>query len=591
MIIGSLIRIWSHLTKKSRLQFFSLLCLAIITSVTEVVSIGALIPFLSAITDPGKLILNSQISFVLNKFDISDPHQILLIVTMLFCLAAMLAGFMRVKLLRAQINLNNSLAMEFSIKIYTRILYQPYTMHIERNSSEIISALTQKAGTLIGSGINPVATILSSSLMILSILFGLIYLNPLIALSSILGFSSIYLCISLLAKRRLSSNSWIINDSYAKVVKVLQESLGGIRDVILDRSQDKYISEFKNLELSMRNATASVQLITSAPKYLIEMFGMLLIALLAYLIVAYYADSEGVIPLLGVLALSAQRMLPMLQQIYSGWTAILSGKDSVKDSLDFLDQLVLIQNTYETHGPIKFLDTISLKSLGFRYGVEQPAVLKDLNLKFKRGEIVGIIGTTGSGKSTLLDLIMGLLLPTSGILSVDDVELTYENLNRWQKNIAHVPQTIFLNDATVLSNIAFGVSGQEIDVERVIQAAKLAQIHEDIESWPLGYGTNVGERGVKLSGGQKQRIGIARAFYKKSEVLIFDEATSALDPITESKVMSSFNQLSYRPTVFIIAHRLSTLKQCTRVLKVENGYIIQDGTFQDVVDLKSSLGL
>jgi ATP-binding cassette subfamily B protein len=341
----------------------------------------------------------------------------------------------------------------------------------------------------------------------------------------------------------------------------------------------------------MRNATASVQLITSAPKYLIEMFGMLLIALLAYLIVAYYADSEGVIPLLGVLALSAQRMLPMLQQIYSGWTAILSGKDSVKDSLDFLDQPVLIQNTYETHDPIKFLDTISLKSLGFRYGVEQPAVLKDLNLKFKRGEIVGIIGTTGSGKSTLLDLIMGLLLPTSGILSVDDVELTYENLNRWQKNIAHVPQTIFLNDATVLSNIAFGVSGQEIDVERVIQAAKLAQIHEDIESWPLGYGTNVGERGVKLSGGQKQRIGIARAFYKKSEVLIFDEATSALDPITESKVMSSFNQLSYRPTVFIIAHRLSTLKQCTRVLKVENGYIIQDGTFQDVVDLKSSLGL
>jgi len=270
---------------------------------------------------------------------------------------------------------------------------------------------------------------------------------------------------------------------------------------------------------------------------------------------------------LGALAIGMQRLLPSLHQIYTSWASINGAKASLIDVISLLDQ----KSSASTRAPSplkKFEEVISLKNISFRYSDSSTYIFKDFNLNIKKGDRIGLVGKTGSGKSTLIDLIMGLLDPTDGAVEVDGYVLTNENKEYWYKQIAHVPQTIFLLDASIAENIAFGIRNDLINKELVIKAAKQAQISEVIDSWPLGYDTVIGERGIKLSGGQRQRIGIARALYKEAKVLIFDESTSALDSETESAVMDAIDNLSHDLTIIIIAHRISTLKNCSYQVQI-----------------------
>ena len=314
-----------------------------------------------------------------------------------------------------------------------------------------------------------------------------------------------------------------------------------------------------------------------------EALGMILIATLAYSLAQQADGISKAIPILGALALGAQRLLPVLQQAYGSWTQINSGQASLKDTLELLDQPLPDYVNQSVVQSLPFNDNISLKKLGFRYGEETPYVLKQISFTITKGSRVGFIGTTGSGKSTLLDIVMGLLQPNSGVLEIDGQPITPANQRAWQLHIAHVPQAIFLADSTIEENIAFGVPKDQIDCDRVRQAAQQAQIAESIESWPYKYQTFVGERGIRLSGGQRQRIGIARALYKQADVIIFDEATSALDNETELAVMQAIEGLSQDLTLLIIAHRLTTLKNCTRIVELGDGGIKRTGSYQDIV--------
>jgi len=314
---------------------------------------------------------------------------------------------------------------------------------------------------------------------------------------------------------------------------------------------------------------------------------MLLITALAYALVQQ-ADGIGkAIPILGSIALGAQRMLPILQQAYSSYTAIQSGQASLQDTLELLDQPLPDYADQPVAQTLPFCKSIRLNKLGFRYSQQTPYVLKQINLTITKGSRVGVIGTTGSGKSTLLDIVMGLLQPTDGKLEVDGQAVTPGNTRAWQAHIAHVPQAIYLADSTIEENIAFGVSKDQIDHRRVRQAAQQAQIAESIESWPKQYQTIVGERGVRLSGGQRQRIGIARALYKQADVIIFDEATSALDNETEFAVMRAIEGLSSDLTILIIAHRLTTLKNCAQIVELADGNIKRLGSYQEIVKQSS----
>ena len=314
-----------------------------------------------------------------------------------------------------------------------------------------------------------------------------------------------------------------------------------------------------------------------------EPLGIILIIALAYSLAQQAEGFSKAIPILGTIAMGAQRLLPAMQQAYAAWSSIRASHAPLQDALDLLDQPLPDYANQPAAQPLPFKHNISLKQLGFRYNTQMPYVIKQLNLTIAKGSRVGFIGITGSGKSTLLDIVMSLLQPTDGRLEIDGQAVTPDNYRAWQAHIAHVPQAIFLADSSIEENIAFGVPKGQIDHERVRQASQQAQIADSIKSWPEQYQTFIGERGIRLSGGQRQRIGIARALYKQASVLIFDEATSALDNDTERAVMQVIENLGDEFTVVIVAHRLTTLKNCTQIVELEDGCIKRSGSYIDVI--------
>jgi ATP-binding cassette subfamily B protein len=383
-------------------------------------------------------------------------------------------------------------------------------------------------------------------------------------------------------RKKLMNNSKDITVESARVIKSLQEGLGGIRDILIDGSQDAYCKVYQKSDSVLRKAYATSSFISVSPRFVTEALGMLLIALLAFVLTKQSNEINQAIPIVGALALASQRLLPVMQLAYSAWTAILRNQFSLKDTLDFLDQPLPEYSNQLPSEPIPFKKEINLKDVSFQYRENSPLILDTLSLTIPKGSRVGFIGTTGAGKSTLLDILMGLLRPSAGTLEIDNQIITEGNHRAWQMHIAHVPQTIFLADSTIEENIAFGIPKHEIDHERVKRVAAQAQIAKTIEGLPQGYETFVGERGTRLSGGQRQRIGIARALYKNADVLIFDEATSALDTETEIAVMESIQNLGFNYTVLMIAHRLSTLKDCSMLVKLDHGKIEAIGSYEEL---------
>ena len=579
-----LTRLWRHISPRRRRQFGLLLILMLLVSFAEILSIGAVLPFLAVLTAPERVFEHVGMQSIIQAFGIMTPEQLLLPLTIAFAVAALISGTMRLLLLWVSTRLSFAAGADLSISIYHRTLYQPYAVHCARNSSEVINGISGKANGVIYSIIVPALTLISSSVMLIAILVALLAVEPVIALTAFGGFGLIYAFIIRLTRKQLLDDSQRIARESSHVIKSLQEGLGGIRDVLIDGSQATYCHIYRNADLPLRRAQGNNLFISSSPRYGMEALGMMLIAALAYLLAQQTDGIVKAIPILGALALGAQRLLPVLQQAYGSWTQINGGQASLQDTLELLDQPLPDYADQPAAQPLPFKHSISLKQLAFRYSPQTSYVLKQLNLTITKGSRVGFIGTTGSGKSTLLDIIMGLLQPTDGTLEIDGQPVTPTNNRAWQAHIAHVPQAIFLADSTIEENIAFGVPVDQIDPQRVRQAAQQAQIADSIESWPKQYQTFVGERGIRLSGGQRQRIGIARALYKQADVIIFDEATSALDNETEQAVMQAIEGLSKDLTLLIIAHRLTTLKNCTQIVELGEGGIKRAGTYQDIVN-------
>lgn len=576
-------RLWRHISPRRRVQFSLLLVLMVLTSFAEIFSLGAVLPFLGVLTSPDTVYNQPFLRPLFSFFGITAPEELLLPVTVVFMLAALLAGGMRLFQLWANTRLSFATGADLSIDLYRRTLYQPYSVHVARNSSEIINAVATKVNAVIFNVIVPFVTLISSSVIMAAIMVTLVVVNPVIALSAFGGFGLTYAVIIGLTRKRLKLNSQKIAQESNQVVKSLQEGLGGIRDVLIDGNQTVYAAEYSRAVQPLRRAQGNNAFMNQSPRFGIEAIGMVLIALLAY---ALSQQPEGVtkaIPVLGTLALGAQRLLPVLQQVYASWSQIQGQNASFRDVLALLEQPLPKQIKAENQNGFSFTRQIELTRLSFRYTSEAAFVLRNLDLGIEKGDRIGFIGATGSGKSTLLDIIMGLLEPTEGNVCVDGQPVTEENRSAWQQHIAHVPQAIFLADATVEENIAFGVPKEKIDPERVKMAAQQAQMSNLIESWPQKYQTFVGERGVRLSGGQRQRIGIARALYKQADVIIFDEATSALDNKTEAAVMQAIKELHEDLTVLIIAHRLTTLRNCTKIVELSDGRIKQTGTYEEII--------
>jgi ATP-binding cassette subfamily B protein len=556
-----------------------------VTSFAEVVSIGAVLPFLAVLTSPEKIFSHDLAQPFIQLFHIQSVEELLLPITQIFVAAAILAGLARITLLWVQTKLAVSIGADLSVQVYERTLYQPYSLHVRRNSSETLAGVGKAEG-LVSSIIQPTLVLISSVIILLAVITTLLAVEPVIALTAFLGFGLVYTVVIAITKRQIERNSLIIATQQSRVTKAIQEGLGGIRDVIIDGTQPMYIKLYKDALVPLQMALASNQVVGSSPRFGVEALGMVLIAGLAYVLAVSDMASDGVanaIPILGTLALGAQRLLPLLQQIYNAYITIKGNQDGIQDALDLLAQPMPPHAYAQPLKPMVFRTAITLKDLGFRYSPQSPWVLRHVNLRIPRGGRVGFVGVTGSGKSTLLDILMGLLTPTEGTLFIDDVAVNLRNTRVWQEHVSHVPQATYLSDASIVANIAFGVPEELIDLQRVKQSAQQAQISHTIQNWRNGYDTLVGERGVRLSGGQRQRIGIARALYKRANVIILDEATSALDNETEAAVMQTIEALGRDVTILTIAHRLTTLKNCDQIVELADGGIKAVGSYKQLM--------
>lgn len=552
----------------------------LVSAIAEVISLGAVVPFLAVLADPVQAMQRPMVARVVAFLGMGDAPDIRLQLTLLFAGAAVASGAVRLLLIYATARLNFGIGHQISAEVYRRTLYQPYAVHVARNSSEIMGAVS-KVDQVTGVILSLLNTA-SAIMMAVFIIAALLLIDPVVASVALFGFGFIYLAITMVTRRRLARNSDVINRAVNARIQTVQEGLGGIRDVLLDHAQPIFAARFNRTDAALRQAQASISFIGPGPRYVVEALGMVLIALLGYGMTASGGGIAAAIPTLGALALGAQRLMPLLQQIYNGWVSVIGNQQVLNDVVALLQQPVNNEIQVQCTS-LLFEREIRMAEIGFRYQPHLPYVLHQVNLSIVKGARVGFLGTTGSGKSTIINLLMGLLQPSQGQICVDGSPLTEISLLAWQRNIAHVPQAIFLADASIAENIAFGESPDQIDNAGVVLAAEQAQIAEFIETSPEGYATMVGERGVRLSGGQRQRIGIARALYKKASVLVFDEATSALDKETEKSVMNAINSLGRDLTVLVIAHRLSTLSDCDVIYRLDHGHIIASGSYEEVV--------
>ena len=571
-------RLWGHLTKKRKTQFVLLIFLMFLGGIAEAMSLGIVLPFIGVLITPETIMANNLALKISELLGIQSANQLVLPLTILFISAALVAGIIRMTVLKATTSYSFATAHDLSIDVYKRSIYQPYSIHISRNSSEIISAITSKVKDVASVFIYAL-NLINSTVLSTLILTTLLLIDYAITLTAMGIFVGLYGIISLFSFSRMRKYSVVIADQRDGIVKTLTEGLGGIRDALLSSTQDTFVKIYQGSDFKLQKALSSNLILANLPKPLIETLGIILIGLLAYFL-SLQGNLENQLPTFGALLIGAQRLLPAIQQGYTSYATIHGSNSSLLDVLNLLDQEIYLNNKSSLSNKIKFKEFIKLKSVNFKYGEDGPDVLKDISINIAKGSSVGIIGETGSGKSTMLDIIMGLLEPTKGSLCIDNQALSMDKMPSWQNAIAHVPQTIFLSDATVMENIAFGIEKDQIDTERVKVAAEHAQIAEFIEAQPEQYGARVGERGVKLSGGQRQRIGIARALYRDSDVLILDEATSALDNKTEELVIKAIEDFNPLVTIIMIAHRISTLRNCDSIIEMDNGEIKEVGTFE-----------
>ncbi|AYV57207.1 ABC transporter ATP-binding protein [Leptospira kmetyi] len=584
-----LFRLWKHLPSRRHKQFGLLMILIVFASIAEVVSIGSIIPFLGILTAPEEILRIEIVNSIARYFNIQSASDFLFPLTAIFVCAVLVAGATRLLLLWVSTRLSYATGADLSIGVYYKTLYQPYITHIKRNSSEVISGILGKANGLVAYAILPVVNIISGLIILVSILSTLIFFDPVVSVSAVLGMGIIYAIIGFFTRERLAANGKVLSEEYSKVVKTLQEGLGGIRDVLIDGNQDAYCDLYKISEQKLRKAYADNNFTSYSPRFLMEALGMVLIALFAYFLFHSEKGISTALPFLGSMALGAQRLLPIVQLGYQSWTSLKTSESLLVDVLEFLDQELPAYAAQPKPSALPFTSSISIKDVYFRYSENAPMALKNLNLEILKGQRIGIIGQTGSGKSTFLDLFMALLEPTEGSIFVDGTIVDSKTARAWQANIAHVPQSIFLADSSVAENIALGVPLELIDMGKVKFAAKQAQISDHIESLKEGYHSFVGERGVRLSGGQRQRIGIARALYKEASVIVFDEATSALDSETEKAVMDSIHTLGKDLTILMIAHRLTTVQNCDMIIELKDGEIQRKGTFTELFKYSSAI--
>ena len=579
--LGTLYRFASP---RQRQQLRFVVALMPVTAVVEMVSVASVVPLIAILTNVSATASTPWLPRYLDLVGATSRDQMLLAAGGLCAAAAIIAAILRLLLSWSSQHFSFAVGHEITQEIQRRVLHQPYGYHIANHTSVIISSL-EKVEKLVFDVLLQLLQATSALILSLFIVAALLAIDARSAATAAIAVVAIYGFVLLLTRKRLAANSAIIGNAYQRRIQAVQESLGAIRDIIIDHSQAAHLDVFKRVDEPLMRARADTAFIATAPRQIIEALGMVVITVLAVVISTRAGGLAAALPALGALVLGAQRLIPLTQILYQGWTTLAGGRSIIADVVELLE--LPLSDEAEFGGaavPTTFTREVRFDAVAFAYPDRPQPALDGIDLVIPKGTRVAVVGRTGSGKSTLADLFMGLLEPTRGTILVDGVALTAASARGWQRNIAHVPQSIFLADASIARNIALSVPVGAIDMDQVARAADIAQLGEFIAALPDGYDTMAGEQGVKLSGGQRQRLGLARAIYRHAPVLVLDEATSALDDATEAAVMAALDRLGADgDTILIVAHRLSTLKTCQMVVRLDEGRIVEIGDFQQVM--------
>lgn len=598
---------WAMLDKREKQNAFLVLVIVVLSAILSAAMVGSIAPFLSVLADPESIKRIAPLQWAYEKGSFTSGHDFLIVLGVFSIGLVVVANAFQVLRVFVVSRFVFMRSHSISHKLLKSYLSRPYSYFLVNHSGEMGTKLLAESQQVVQQFYRPAAEACAAVLTTAALLFVMLYANFVVSLSVFAGLGGIYGVSILVSRRKVRRMGADRAKANTERYKIANEGLGGIRDIKILGRERFYLNRYAAPSRKMAETQAGVAVISQVPQYIMHgaAFSGLILACLVIL-----GDpgsvNRGVIantlPTIGLLVFAGQRMIPELSKLFQSLTMLAYGAAAVKRvHTDLFGHTHTEKLPANRPKPTGLKSTLQLKDVSFCYESNGKPGLSDVSLQINAGERIGIVGTTGAGKSTLANILLGLILPTEGKMVVDGTTISAEKLRAWQATVGYVPQEIFLVDASVRENIALGVVREQIDESRIIEAAKIAQIHEFVTTQLSdGYDTEVGERGIRLSGGQRQRIGIARALYNNADLIVFDEATSALDNVTETEVMRAIDDLPWDKTLIVIAHRLSTLRNCNRILVLDKGRVAgfaswaelqrENEVFRDLTETHSDSG-
>ena len=582
-------RLLSILSRKQFFQLARLQILVVVMAFTEVMGIASFGPFLQLAGNP-QLVLDSSgpYSYIYNLSTFNNPKDFTVFFGVLVLLLLATATLFTTLTIRYLLHYAQQLGAALSSNLYEYYMNQTWLFHANNNSSNLMNKVNLECTRVTLGIIYPLMMLNARLVLAITIISFLAITDPLITIIGIVSFSSIYFLILYVVRSRLQKKGEIITKLQTKRFKLMNEGFGSIRDSILLAKSKVFSSEYSKASSLHGRANGSIATMNEVPKYWVELVAFsTMIGLVLFLLFQNQGNLLLILPKLGVFAMASYKLLPAFQQVYANATYIKASAPALDNiyedmrSWSKLSKENFYSSTYDK-SRINFSKSLTLSNLTFNYPNKERRAVENVSLSILPNQLIGFVGESGSGKSTLADLIIGLISQDAGDILIDDVNLSSSNLRGWQNGVGYVPQSIFLADASIAENIAFGVKFEDIDFNQINIVLELSNLEDTVNKLPNGMNTIIGERGVQLSGGQRQRIAIARALYNNPDLLVFDEATSALDGLTEKSIMKSINALSKTKTIILIAHRLNTVKDCDKIFLFNDGKLIDSGNYEEL---------
>ena len=583
-------KLYSLLDSRERRRGALVFLMLLIVAFVEVLGVASVMPFIVVLSNPEVIDTNPHLSWVYGVLGFKSQAGFLYFLGFAFFFVLMTSLTFKALGVWAQLRFSHNRNAAWSSRLVGAYLRQPYEWFLNHHSANLATAVLAEVTQVINGALLPAMQAIAQALVAVFLLVLLFAADPSLALMVGAGFGGGYILIASLLRRRLRRIGNLRRAANQRRFHIVEESFGGIKDVKIFGLEESFIRRFRGPAGTLAQCQISSSIISQLPSFAMQglLFGGMLLVLL-YLMGSHGGLQEA-LPIVGLYAFAGYRLMPALQNVYQSLSQIRFNEPAIDALAEDLHTLSapasdrLPGSAPAGSNRLGLRDRVELDSITYTYPGAQRAALQELSLVIPAQKIVAFVGSTGSGKTTAADLVLGLLVPTSGTIRVDGKVIGPGNLRAWQRSLGYVPQQIFLSDDTVAANIAFGLPADRIDMLAVERAARIANLHDFVSNeLPDGYQTMVGERGVRLSGGQRQRIGIARALYHDPDVLIMDEATSALDNITERAVMEAVHNLGNHKTIILIAHRLSTVRHCDCIFLLEHGRLEAKGSYDELV--------